>query len=131
MAEVWRFPDAAARAVRFLRASGFPRTFQEEPDGWDADSLLVLVQGAGGSGVYSHQLSDVRLTVEVRSGDQGEAAEAASTLEALLRDWPNREPGVYYRGTMSSPQYDPEPDRRIPAYRWTVVLSFRGSPLST
>jgi hypothetical protein len=134
VAEVFQFDDPVSAAVRYLDSFGLGEVEREEPDGFDYESggVLILVRDGGGSGEYAHQLSDVRLTFDVRSGveRQREAAEAASLVDALVRDWPYRAGGVYYRGALSRPMYSPEADRRIPAYVWTVNLSFRGHPLS-
>lgn len=125
------FSDPVIRAVSYLRPY-VRRVEGGEPDGknYDPDELIVIVQDGGGSGEYAYQLSDARLTFEVRCGDRQEAAEAASLVEALVRDWPYRESGVYYRGALSRPTFSPEADRRLPAYVWTVNLAFRGHPLS-
>lgn len=131
LAVVSAFDDPVVAAVRYLRPY-VPRVEGGEPDGkdYDPNELIVIVQDGGGVGEYAYQLSDTRLTFEVRSGNRSEASETASLVEALIRDWPYRAGGVYYRGALSRPTFSPEADRRIPAYVWTVNLSFRGHPLS-
>lgn len=128
---VFEFGDPVTRAMKYLSGFNLGRVAREEPDydDYDQDALLILVRDGGGSGEYAYQLQDVRLTLEVRSGSQREAAQVANRVDALVRDWTYREGGVYYRGAFSRPLYQPEPERRIPAYVWTVNLSFRGHPL--
>ncbi|WP_206064431.1 hypothetical protein [Rothia koreensis] len=130
-AVVSAFDDPVVAAVRYLRPY-VRRVEGGEPDGkdYDPDELIVIVQDGGGAGEYAYQLSDTRLTFEVRSGDRGLAADTATLVDALIRDWPYRSGGVYYRGALSRPTFSPEADRRIPAYVWTVNLSFRGHSLS-
>lgn len=129
---VFEFDDPVTLAMRYLNGFYPGRVSREEPDyeEYDKDALLILVRDGGGSGEYAYQLQDVRLTVEVRSGSQSEAAKVANRVDALVRDWTFREGGVYYRGGFSRPLYQPEPERRIPAYLWTVNLAFRGHPLT-
>lgn len=130
-AVVSAFNDPVAAAIEYLTPY-VRRVEGGEPDGKDyaPDELIVIVQDGGGGGEYSHQLSDTRLTFEVRAGDRGLAADTASLVDALIRDWPYRAGGVYYRGALSRPTFSPEPERRIPAYLWTVNLAFRGHPLT-
>lgn len=125
------FDDPVVRAVEYL-SSYVRRVVAGEPDGsdYDPDELIVIVQDGGGAGEYAYQLSDTRLTFEVRAGDRGLAAETATLVDALIRDWPYRAGGVYYRGALSRPTFSPEADRRIPAYVWTVNFAFRGHPLT-
>lgn len=125
------FDDPVVRAVEYL-SSYVRRVVAGEPDGsdYDQDELIVIVQDGGGAGEYAYQLSDTRLTFEVRAGDRGLAAETATLVDALIRDWPYRAGGVYYRGALSRPTFSPEADRRIPAYVWTVNFAFRGHPLT-
>lgn len=125
------FDDPVVRAVEYL-SSYVRRVVAGEPDGsdYDPDELIVIVQDGGGAGEYAYQLSDTRLTFEVRAGDRGLAAETATLVDALIRDWPYRAGGVYYRGALSRPTFSPEADRRIPAYLWTVNFAFRGHPLT-
>lgn len=125
------FDDPVVAAVRYLKPY-VRRVEGGEPDGkdYDPEELIVIVQDGGGAGEYAYQLSDTRLTFEVRSGDRGLAADTATLVDALIRDWPYRAGGVYYRGALSRPTFSPEADRRIPAYVWTVNLSFRGHSLS-
>ena len=132
MGEVFQFDDPVSRAVRYLNGFGLWDVEREEPDGYTYDGVLVLIHDGGGAGEYSRQLSDTRLTFDVRAGPerQRDAAEAASLVDALVRDWSYREGGVYYRGALSRPTFSPEADRRLPAYVWTVNLAFRGRPLS-
>lgn len=129
---VFEFDDPVTRTMRYLNRFYPGQVVREEPDyeDYDKDALLILVRDGGGSGEYAHQLQDVRLTFEVRSGSQREAAQVANRVDALVRDWTFREGGVYYRGGFSRPLYQPEPERRIPAYVWTVNLAFRGHPLT-
>ena len=125
------FDDPVVRAVEYL-SSYVRRVVAGEPDGsdYDPDELIVIVQDGGGAGEYAYQLSDTRLTFEGRAGDRGLAAETATLVDALIRDWPYRAGGVYYRGALSRPTFSPEADRRIPAYVWTVNFAFRGHPLT-
>lgn len=129
---VFEFDDPVTRTMRYLNRFYPGQVVREEPDyeDYDKDALLILVRDGGGSGEYAYQLQDVRLTFEVRSGSQREAAQVANRVDALVRDWTFREGGVYYRGGFSRPLYQPEPERRIPAYLWTVNLAFRGHPLT-
>lgn len=125
------FDDPVTAAIDYLEPY-VRRVVGGEPDGkdYDPDELIVIVEDGGGSGEYAHQLSDVRLTFDVRSGNRSEASAEASRVDALVRDWSFRAPGVYYRGALSRPTFQPEADRRIPAYVWTVNLTFRGHELT-
>ncbi|MFJ3030948.1 hypothetical protein ACIP5Z_01695 [Rothia terrae] len=130
MAEAYQFDDPVSLAFEYLSEYYPGKIAREEPEPYDAERLLIIIKDGGGNGVYAHQLTDVRLTFEVRSGDQREAARVASEVDALIRDWSYRKPGVYFRDQLTRPQYMPEPDRRIPAYIWTAVLAFRGHQLN-
>lgn len=130
MAESYQFDNPASLAYRYLDKY-FPEkvALEEEPDDYDK-SLLIIIKDGGGPGVYAYQLTEARLTFEVRSESIKEAAETASLVDALVREWENRQPGVYLKQQLSRPQYSPEADRRIPAYEWTVNFLFRGHKLA-
>lgn len=115
-------PDGAARAVRFLQ--GYYPAAPELPDAFAYDSTFVRVVDTGGRGYYDHVLTAKRLTVEVWGGTWEQAGTAANRVYGLLRAWPEVEPGVYWRGSLSAPQRFPDETRK-PRYVMTVEVAFR------
>lgn len=98
----------------------------EPPEKWLWDKLLVTVSDVGGAGRFAAVMDDARVMVEVSHPDQLVASEAARKIYALLIEWPRFESGVFYRGTVMRPTYQPDQLTRVPAYAMTVNLFFRG-----
>lgn len=116
------------RAYKYLGKHYPGKVHREEvPDDYKPSDTVVLVRSGGGAGVHSKMLLDARLTFEVRAVTDGVAEKLALEVEALLRDWENRENFVYLRGLHGIPTWDPEPEQRIPAYTWSMEFTFKST----
>jgi hypothetical protein len=125
------FDDPVARIWRYLSAY-YPGAVEreKEPDGYTGEGLLILLYDAGGPGAHHHVLSDERVLIEVRHHDQDTASATAREVDALVRDWHNREHGIYNPHPVARPEWSPEGEARIPAYVQTVEFTTRGRPLT-
>ncbi|MDO4919945.1 hypothetical protein [Kocuria sp.] len=122
------FESPVTLAYRYLNGFYPGRVAREdEPPGYKPADLLIIVKSGGGAGVNHRQLSDARLSFEVRCADERTAEHTADRVHALLRDWPWRSDCVARTGTHGLPAWDPEPDRRIPAFTWTMEITFKST----
>lgn len=98
---------------------------EEEPTEYEPSEPLLIIKSAGGGGVHTHQLMNFRLTFDVRAATMREAEELAYKIEALAREWEWGEERVYLRSP-GVPAWNPEPERRIPAFTMTFDYDFKG-----
>lgn len=127
--QVFRFPDPYQAARDYLKATtGHEVGYTLPGDYTEASDPFLRITDTGGAGVRDVVIEDVRLTVDVWAPARGQASEIARTVYAVLQRWPYQDPGVYWRGTVSRPQYYPD-ETRIPRYVLTVSLAFRGEPV--
>lgn len=127
MTEIVFPPNSVSILYRYLLPF-FPEGYlvTEEPDGeeYDKDQLLVIIKDGGQSGPRYYTFWDCLTTVEVRHASRGEALQVARKVDALLRGV--SVPNVMYISSLGGPAYDPDEERRIPAYTWTVEHRIRG-----
>ena len=122
------FESAVTLAYRYLNGFYPGKVAREdEPPGYKPTDLLILIKAGGGAGVNRHQLADTRLTFEVRCADERAAETTANRVHALLREWPWRSDHVARTGVQGMPAWDPEPDRRIPAFTWTMEITVKST----
>lgn len=118
------FPDPLVEALDYLRPyAGL--ALPELPAKYDGSEVAVVVTDTGGAGVYDYVLEDVRLTVDAYSRNQADASLTSREMYALMRDWWTVSDSVYWRGTVSRPQW--YPDGNWHRYTFTVALAFRGT----
>lgn len=126
MAEYLTFPNAAVWLIRYLDASLDIPVVGEVPSTRPAS--FVVVENAGGSLV-----TKVTDGAQLLVGSWGATNPKAERLAAKVRALVNTAPGVTIQGEYCKaveepgrPVYIPDPDARVPRYRQTFVLHFRG-----
>ena len=120
------FPNAAVWLSRYLDANLDVPVWGEVPT--TRPATFVLVEDAGGA--QSTAVTD-RAQLLVGSWDttNPKAERLASKVRALIRAAPGvTVQGEYCKGSDATnrPVYIPDPDAKVPRYRQTVTLQFRG-----
>ena len=121
--------DGALRAIAWLLRF-LPDVQPEIPPNYDWGAMedpLIVVAEVGGSGLRDVAFDDMRLAVDVYATTQEAASETAHRVRGLIRAWPQHEAGVYFMDEILRPTWDPDEDTRVPRYRSTIAMSFRGS----
>ena len=126
MAELLEFPNAAVWLIRYLDAALDVPVVGEVPSTRPAS--FVVVENAGGS-ADTVVTDGAQLLVGSWDTTNPKAERLASKVRALV----NAAPGVtvqgeYCKAVVESgrPVYIPDPDAKVPRYRQTFVLHFRG-----
>ena len=131
MGELMEFPNAAVWLIRYLTAelpaAGFNiPVVGEVPTTRPAS--FVHVENAGGT--QNTTVTDsAQLLVGSWDTTNPKAERLASKVRALIRAAPGvTVQGEYCKGSDATnrPVYIPDPDARVPRYRQTVTLQFRG-----
>ena len=126
MAELLEFPNAAVWLIRYLDQHLDIPVVGEVPTTRPAS--FVVVENAGGTS--DTPVTDVaQLLVGSWDVSNPKAERLASKVRALIR----AAAGVTVQGeyckaadVSNRPVYIPDPDAKVPRYRETVTLSFRG-----
>lgn len=126
MAEYLTFPNAAVWLIRYLDAALDIPVVGEIPS--TRPATFVVVENGGGS-----QVTKVTDGAQLLVGSWDVTNPQAERLAAKVRALIGAAPGVTIQGeTCKSvdesgrPVYIPDPDARVPRYRQTFVLHFRG-----
>ena len=126
MAEYLTFPNAAVWLIRYLDAALDVPVVGEIPSTRPAS--FVVVENAGGS-LVTKVTDGAQLLVGSWDATNPKAERLAAKVRALV----NAAPGVTIQGEYCKaveetgrPVYIPDPDARVPRYRQTFVLHFRG-----
>jgi hypothetical protein len=126
LAEYLTFPNPAAWLIRYLDAALDIPVVGEVPSTRPAS--FVVVENAGGS-LVTKVTDGGQLLVGSWDTTNPKAERLAAKVRALI----NAAPGVTIQGEYCKavdesgrPVYIPDPDARVPRYRQTFVLHFRG-----
>jgi len=126
LAEYLTFPNAAVWLIRYLDAHLDIPVVGEVPG--TRPSSFVVVENGGGSLV-----TKVTDGAQLLVGSWDATNPKAERLSAKVRALVNAAPGVTVQGEYCKaveetgrPVYIPDPDARVPRYRQTFVLHFRG-----
>lgn len=126
MGELMEFPNAAIWLIRYLDANLDIPVVGEVPTTRPAS--FVVVENAGGT--QSTTVTDnAQLLVGSWDTTNPKAERLASKVRALIRAAPGvTVQGEYCKGSDATnrPVYIPDPDAKVPRYRQTVTLQFRG-----
>lgn len=98
---------------------------EDLPDNYAPSDTLILIRSGGGRGLHSTMVWGARLSFEVRAETSSEAEQLALMVEAELRNWEKANDYVYLAGTHGVPTWDPDPERRVPAYTWSMEFNFK------
>ena len=131
MAEFLTFPNPAIWLIRYLDAALDVPVVGEVPATRPAS--FVQVENAGGS-LVTRVTDGGQLLVGSWDTSNPKAERLAAKVRALV----NAAPGVTVQGEYCKavaesgrPVYIPDPDAKVPRYRQTFVLSFRGIATDT
>jgi hypothetical protein len=127
LAEYLTFPNPAVWLIRYLSAAGLGiPAVGEVPS--TRPATFVVVENAGGS-LVTRVTDGGQLLVGCWDTTNPKAERLAAKVRALV----NAAPGVTVQGEyckavaeVGRPVYIPDPDAKVPRYRQTFVLSFRG-----
>ena len=126
MAELLEFPNAAVWLIRYLDAALDVPIVGEVPSTRPAS--FVVVENGGGS-----QVTKVTDGAQLLVGSWDLTNPKAERLAARVRALVRAAPGVTIQGETCKasvesgrPVYIPDPDAKVPRYRQTFVLNFRG-----
>lgn len=126
MAELIEFPNPAIWLIRYLDAHLDIPVVGEVPS--TRPVSFVQVENAGGAQV-TKVTDGAQLLVGSWDTTNPKAERLASKVRALIR----AAPGVTIQGETCKaseesgrPVYIPDPDAKVPRYRQTIVLHFRG-----
>ena len=126
MAEYLTFPNPAIWLIRYLDAALDIPVVGEVPSTRPAS--FVVVENGGG-GLVTKVTDGGQLLVGSWDATNPKAERLAAKVRALV----NAAPGVAVQGETCKavtesgrPVYIPDPDARVPRYRQTFVLHFRG-----
>lgn len=126
MAEYLTFPNPAVWLIRYLDERSDDPVVGEVPA--TRPPAFVLVENAGG-GLVTKVTDGGQLLVGSWDTTNPKAEQRAAKVRALV----NAAAGVTVQGVyckaveeVGRPVYIPDPDARVPRYRQTFVLHFRG-----
>jgi hypothetical protein len=131
LAEFLTFPNPAVWLIRYLDAALDVPVVGEVPSTRPAS--FVVVENGGGS-LVTRVTDGGQLLVGSWDTTNPKAERLAAKVRALI----NAAPGVTVQGEyckavaeIGRPVFIPDPDARVPRYRQTFVLSFRGVATDT
>lgn len=103
--------------------------FLDEPDSdsYDYREACVLVKDLGSRVLFNEVFLEAFVQLDIRATSREDAERLSGEVFSLMREWSSYDSSVVPQDDRDFPQWNPEADRRIPAYTFTYRAWLRPS----
>lgn len=123
------FSDPAVTTRSHLAPRLRTRIFLQEPDSdsYDYRQPCLIINDLGSRVLYMGAFLDSFLQFEVRAATREDAETLSRQVWEALHDWISEDSTVVPQSINDFPQWNPEADRKIPAYTFSARFWLRPS----